>query len=216
MTDETWWRIGRPGELDSPPTLISSSRGGRFDDPEGRFVTTYFADSGGLCACEILASFRPNLAAYAEIATLPNGPQLIREAGVVDLNGKLGERVLYGARVRPRESRRFASITTIPLRQELAARLVDELVALGVDHLDIGEVMTNDYETSQFVAGALWDMEFAGVRYFSKMTNGACLAAFLDRCDVIQEVEPCELRSEPVLSDFIRPACELLGLKLVV
>lgn len=58
-----------------PARLPSEPRGGepgpnRFDDPEGRFVIRYLADSLRGCLIELLARFRPNDRAEARIAAV--------------------------------------------------------------------------------------------------------------------------------------------------
>ena len=187
----TLWRVGY--HLDptafTPRDLYGYNH--RFDDAQKRFRTLYLAEQPETALREVLADFRPNLAAQqrhvarfgpeaaADFAPEPVTAQWRRQhmlvAAALELDGPV------------------VDLTDLATRQEIELRHVELLVAHGLDHLDLHEITTKRRAVTQTIAADLYDRGAAGVRFPSRLDGLACIALFEDRGEVHMTGDPIAL-----------------------
>jgi len=206
----TLWRVGY--HLDptafTPRDLYGYNH--RFDDAQKRFRTLYLAAQPETALREVLADFRPNLAAQqrhverfgpeaaADFAPEPVTAQWRRQhvlvAAELELDGPL------------------VDLTDLATRQEIELRHVELLVAHGLDHLDLHEITTKRRAVTQTIAADLYDRGGAAVRFPSRLDSLACIALFEDRGEVHAAGDPVALTDPPPIP--LEAVTHAWGLKL--
>ncbi len=204
------WRVGY--HLDptafTPRDLYGYNH--RFDDAQKRFRTLYLAAQPETALREVLADFRPNLAAQqrhverfgpeaaADFAPEPVTAQWRRQhvlvAAELELDGPL------------------VDLTDLATRQEIELRHVELLVAHGLDHLDLHEITTKRRAVTQTIAADLYDRGGAAVRFPSRLDSLACIALFEDRGEVHAAGDPVALTDPPPIP--LEAVTHAWGLKL--
>lgn len=173
------WRVGYHGSpLDFTPwELYGFSH--RFDDIEKRFRTLYLAELEVTCLREVLADFRPNLAARrrhierygpqaaADLVTEPVTAQWRRQNVLVPATLQLDGPVV--------------DLIDAGTRQQIEDRHEALLVDHGLKHLDFHEITTDRRVVTQTIATDLFDRGAAAVRFPSSLDGRACIALFEGR-----------------------------------
>ncbi len=191
----TLWRVGyhlNPTAF-TPRDLYAYNH--RFDDAQRRFRTLYLAEQPETALREVLADFRPNLAAQqrflerfglqsaadfaVEQVTAAWRRQHVLTAAMIDLDGPL------------------VDLTEVSARQEVERRHVGLLVDHGLDHLDLHEITTKRRAVTQTIAAELYDRGDAGVRFPSRLDGMACIALFEGRGVVHAVGDPIALTDPP-------------------
>lgn len=193
--DKTLWRVGY--HLDptafTPRDLYAYNH--RFDDAQRRFRTLYLAEQPETALREVLADFRPNLAArqrhlerFGPDAAADFAPESVTAAwrrqhvliaGDLELDGPL------------------VDLMDVTVRQEIERRHVSLLVAHGLEHLDLHEVTTKRRAVTQTIAADLYDGGAAAVRFPSRLDGLGCVALFEGRGGVHAAGEPVVLTDPP-------------------
>lgn len=173
------WRVGyHASPLDFAPWhLYGFSH--RFDDIEHRFRTLYLAESEVTCLREVLADFRPNLAARqrhvqrygpaaaADFATAPVTAKWRQEnvlvRAILELDGPV------------------VDLTKVQTRHQIERQHAELLVSYDLKHLDLHEITTDRRVVTQTIAGDLFDTGVAAVRFPSSLDGNPCLALFEGR-----------------------------------
>ena len=176
------WRVGyHTDPLAFPPwEIYEFSR--RFDDPDGRFRTLYCAERPETCLREVLADFRPNLAAMARHVER-FGPAAADDFVAQPVTARWRtqhvlapvELVLDGPCI---------DLTDAVVRREVEERHRDLLVAGELSHLDFHEITTSRRAITQAIAAELYTREAAAVRFPSRLDGLPCVALFEGRGSV--------------------------------
>jgi hypothetical protein len=172
------WVSRTPARVCSTRTLYSH----RFDDAAKRFRTLYLAECGLTCLREVLADFRPNVAArqrhierygseaaadlVSEQITASWRRQNVLASAILDLDGHV------------------VDLTDLATRQQIEIKHAALLVEHGLDHLDLHEITTARRTITQTIAGDLYDHGAAAVKFPSRLDGGNCIALFEGRGEV--------------------------------
>jgi RES domain-containing protein len=205
------WRLGhRDGPLDYVPRHLCSWQH-RWDDPRREYRTLYCAKAALTCLREVLADFRPNAKAIAEIKAL-FGEATPALAGVGEVAAEWrGAHELWPALAVSDEA--FCDPDgEVELRTELEHEHAALLALHDMDHLDIAQVRSRDRIVTQTVGRELYERRYAGVRFGSNLDDQACYALFEGRAELAPNGEPAELTPE---LEPLRQVCEEFGLSLV-
>jgi hypothetical protein len=182
--DGPLWRVGyhrAPVDF-TPLDLYGFSH--RFDDVERRFRTLYVAEFAVTCFREVLADFRPNLAARQRHIER-YGPAAAEDFPVAAVTAKWRrENVLVVARLELDGP--VVDLFDADVRQELEDRHAALLVEYGLEHLDLGEITTKRRKVTQTIAGDLYDRGAAAVQFPSRLDGKVCVALFEGRGTVNQ------------------------------
>lgn len=194
----TLWRVGY--HLDptafTPRDLYAYNH--RFDDAQKRFRTLYLAEQPETALREVLADFRPNLAAqyrhverFGPDAAADFVPQQVTAhwrrqhvlvAGELELDGPL------------------VDLTDVPTRQEIERRHVGLLIDYGLEHLDLHEITTKRRALTQTIATDLFNRGAAAVRFPSRLDGLGCVALFEGRGGLLAALGPIALTDPPPAS----------------
>ncbi|MGE2817938.1 RES family NAD+ phosphorylase [Mycobacterium heidelbergense] len=193
--DGPLWRVGyyrAPVDF-TPLDLYGFSH--RFDDADRRFRTLYLASLEVTCLREVLADFRPNLAARQRHIER-YGPEAADDFPVAAVTAKWRrENVLVLARLELDGP--VVDLFDADIRQELEDRHAALLVEYGLEHLDLGEITTKRRKVTQSIAGDLYDRGAAGVRFPSRLDGNVCVALFEGRGTVDQVGDVVALTDPP-------------------
>ena len=229
---ERLWRIGRPERpfhtgaqqrLDQLPENQRSTVGGRWDDPQARFLTIYTGENRLACAYEYAAHFRPSRdqieqkiiqATADEPPDAGMDPDLL---GGVILEKDLAKRSLASATITPLPFIDIAATSTHTfLNRHDRARAA--LRRANHSEFDRGVVMHADRELTRAVAGLLRDYadedlsgQVAGLSYESRLANHRCYAVWADRI-TFTDVQPWPLTAD---TPELQHATHELGITII-
>ena len=151
----------------------------RFDDVEHRFRTMYLAESDVTCLREVLADFRPNLAARRRHIER-YGPKAADDFAIEPITARWRQQnVLVSATLELDGP--VVDLIDVKTRQEIEDRHQTLLVDHGLEHLDLREITTHRRAVTQTIAGDLFDRGAAAVRFPSRLDGKACIALFEGR-----------------------------------
>lgn len=167
----------------------------RFDDVRRLFRTVYCAQSPETCLREVLADFRPNLAAMrrhverygpeaahdftSEPVTARWRAQHVLVPVVLQLDGPL------------------IDLTELPTRREVENRDIELLLEHGLEHLDLHEITTSRRVVTQTIAADLFDRGASAVRFPSRLDGSVCVALFEGRGTVAATGDVVALTDPP-------------------
>jgi hypothetical protein len=204
------WRVGYVADplAYTPRPLCSFNH--RFDDAARRFRTLYLAELPETALREVLADFRPNLAAQrrylkqfgqdaaedfaAEPVTAAWRTQHLLASALIDFTGEL------------------VDLTDTATRNSLETEHADLLADYDLPHLDLHEITTSRRALTQTIAGHLYDQGHAAVRFPSRLDGNACIALFEDRGQITPAADPIEL-TDPAPEPLIN-VCSAWQLKM--
>lgn len=175
------WRVGyHASPLDFAPWhLYGFSH--RFDDIEHRFRTLYLAESELTCLREVLADFRPNLAArHRHVERY--GPAAAADFAVPAVTAKWRQENVLARAILELDGP-VVDLTKARTRQQIERRHAALLVSHGLKHLDLHEITTRRRIVTQTIAGDLFDTGVAAVRFPSSLDGNPCVALFEGRGD---------------------------------
>jgi hypothetical protein len=173
------WRVGY--HLDplgfTPRELYGINH--RFDDIHRRFRTLYFADLPETCLREVLADFRPNLAARQRHIER-YGPDAAQDFTDTPVTAQWRvQHVLVAAMVRLDGP--MIDLDDVATRQVVEDRHAELLLDYGLRHLDLHEITTSRRPVTQTIAAELFDRGAAAIRFPSRLDGNACVALFEGR-----------------------------------
>lgn len=176
------WRVGYHASPLGFTPLDLYSFNHRFDDIHRRFRTLYLADAAETCLREVLADFRPNLAARLRHIER-YGPEAAEDfaSEPVTASWRL-QNVLVPALLTLRGP--MIDLTDSAVRQQIETRHAKLLVENGIQHLDLHEITTSRRFVTQTIAGDLYDRGVAAVKFLSRLDGRPCVALFEGRGDV--------------------------------
>jgi hypothetical protein len=183
----------------------------RWDDPRREYRTLYCAESELTCLREVLADLRPNAKAIAELKELfgEDSPAL-RGVGEVAAEWRDARLLCPALAVAEHE---FCHLDTeVELRNELEHDFAELLAEHGMDHLDIAQVRSRDRIVTQTISRALYERDYAGVRFGSNLDDQPCYALFEGRAELQANGEPLELTPD---LEALQRVCDEFGLRLV-
>ena len=159
----------------------------------------------------MLADLRPNAKAIVELKELfGEDTPALRGVGEVAAEWRDAHLLCPALALSGRE---FCDVDVeVELRNELEHELVLLLVEHEMDHLDITQVRSRDRIVTQAMSRALYERDFAGVRFGSNLDDRPCYALFEGRAELEPDGEPLEL--EPDLEP-LRHVCDEFGLRLM-
>jgi hypothetical protein len=170
------WRVGHYADPlgFTPRELYSFSH--RFDDIHRRFRTLYCAELPETCLREVLADFRPNLAAQRRHVER-FGPDAAEDFTSAPVTARWrAQHVLVPVAVRLDGP--LVDLIDVPTRQEIEDRHVALLVEHGLEHLDLHEITTSRRVITQTIAADLFERGASAVRFPSRLDGSACVALF--------------------------------------
>jgi hypothetical protein len=194
------WRVGhRSGPLDFAPVEVYSWNH-RFDDLEQRFRTVYCAEQPQTSLREVLADFRPNLAARQAFAEA-FGPAALADLPVAPVTAKWREEHLLASAHMFLDGD-LVDLNESAVRLDLEQRHAALLLENGLEHLDLHEVTAPRRIVTQAIAGDLYDRGAAALRFPSRLDGRPALALFEGRAELVEAGEPIGLTDpapEPLL-----------------
>jgi RES domain len=191
----TLWRVGYYADPlgFTPLELYQFSH--RFDDIRRRFRTLYCAESPETCLREVLADFRPNLAALRRHVER-YGPEAAEDFTAAPVTARWrAQHVLVPVVLRLEGP--LIDLTDLPTRREIEERHIELLVEYGMDHLDLHEITTSRRVITQTIAADLFDRGASAVRFPSRLDGQACVAVFEKRGTVEAAGDPIALTDPP-------------------
>jgi RES domain len=179
VTVDPLWRVGYHEDPFGfvPFELCRYSH--RFDDSAKRFRTLYLAECDLTCLREVLADYRPNLAArqrHIERYGSEAAADLVSEQITASWRR---QNVLAPAALEL--AGYVADLTDPGTRQQLEIIHADLLAEHGLDHLDLHEITTGRRAVTQTIAGDLYDRGASAVMFPSRLDGGKCIALFEGR-----------------------------------
>jgi hypothetical protein len=191
QADPTLWRVGyHLDPLGFAPTELYE-HGHRFDDIDRRFRTLYVAEMVETCLREVLADFRPNLAARRRFLER-FGPDAAEDLPDVAVTAAWRRQNVLVPLTLELEGD-LIDLTDIPTRQGIEERHQALLLAHDLQHLDLHEITTSRRAVTQTIAGDLYDRGAAAVRFPSRLDGNACIALFEGRGEPHAAGEPTPL-----------------------
>lgn len=175
------WRVGYHAAPLGFTPLDMYAYNHRFDDTAElhRFRTMYFADTQETCLREVLADFRPNLAARQRHIDR-YGPEAADDIPAEPVTAAWRrENVLVPATLELDSE--LVDLLNPATRQVLEVRHQSLLVAHDMEHLDTHEITAKKRIVTQTIAGDLFERGAAGVRFPSRLDGGTCIALFEHR-----------------------------------
>jgi RES domain len=167
----------------------------RFDDIRGRFRTLYCAERPGTCLREVLADFRPNLAAQRRYVDR-YGPKAEQDFTREPVTAAWrSQHVLVPVALQLDGP--LIDLTDLSTRQELEGRHLELLLEHGLQHLDLHEITTSRRPITQTIAADLFEHGASAVRFPSRLDGNACVALFEDRGIAVLAGEPIALTDPP-------------------
>ena len=168
------WRVGYHADPLGFTPLEMYEFSHRFDDIHRRFRTLYCAELAETCLREVLADFRPNLAAqHRHIERY--GPEAAADFAPTPVTAQWRvQHVLIRAVVRLEGP--LIDLTDVPTRQQIEHRHVQLLAEHDMWHLDLHEITTNGRAIRQTIAADLFDRGAGAVRFPSRLDGNACVA----------------------------------------
>jgi hypothetical protein len=195
LGERTLWRVGYHAD----PLAFASRElyeySHRFDDRDERFRTLYVAELAETALREVLADFRPNLAAMRRHVER-YGPAAAADFSDAPITAQWRSQHVL-APVHLHLDGPLVDLTDVPTRQEIEDRHLDLLVAHDLHHLDLHEITTRRRVVTQTIAGELFDRGAAAVRFPSRLDGNACIAVFEDRGHATLAAEPVALTDPP-------------------
>jgi hypothetical protein len=205
------WRVGHRADPFGfvPRELCQWSQ--RLDDAERRFRTVYCAQLPETALREVVADFRPNLAArraFLEAFGDEARADLVAEPVTAAWRR---EHVLAPAEARLEGP--LVDLTDLGVRTELETRHILLLLEHGLDHLDVHEITTRRRAVTQTIATDLHDrLGAAAVRFPSRLDGNPCLAVFEEHGELVAAGSPVAL-TDPA-PDVLVQVCDEWELKL--
>lgn len=167
----------------------------RFDDIRRRFRTVYCAESPETCLREVLADFRPNLAAMRRYVER-YGPEAAQDFTPEPVTARWrAQHVLVPVVLRLDGP--LIDLTELPIRREVENRHIDLLVEHGLKHLDLHEITTSRRVVTQTIAAELFARGASAVRFPSRLDGSACVALFEARGTVASTGDVVTLTDPP-------------------
>lgn len=190
MSGGELWRVGHRADplAFTPPSLCSWNH--RFDDIERRFRTIYCAENPETSLREVLADFRPNLAALQALADAMGDDALDDLSEPVTARWR-EEHLLAPARMVL--DGEIVDLTEPDVRAAIEALRRELLVENGLEHLDLHEITSRRRVVTQTIAGELFDGGAAAVRFPSRLDGLPALALFEGRAELLEAGEPIAL-----------------------
>jgi hypothetical protein len=148
----------------------------RFDDVHHRFRTLYCAELPETCLREVLADFRPNLAAMRRHIQR-YGPEAAEDFAPQPVTAQWRRQHILVPVVMQLDGP-LIDLTEVTTRQDIEDRHVDLLVEHGMEHLDLHEITTSRRVVTQTIAADLFDRGASAVRFPSRLDGNACIAFF--------------------------------------
>jgi hypothetical protein len=184
------WRVGHRADplAFTPQSLCSWNH--RFDDIERRFRTIYCAENPETSLREVLADFRPNLAALQALA------DAMGDDALADLPEPVTARWREEHLLAPAQmvlDGELVDLTEPDVRAGIEALRRELLVENGLEHLDLHEITSRRRVVTQTIAGELFDGGAAAVRFPSRLDGLPALALFEGRAELLEAGEPIAL-----------------------
>lgn len=206
------WRVSsvRFEPMTSPPREMQGRS--RFDDPmiergseQGGFSILYAGTDPKSTFLEVLFQYRRAVTDFQALASgmildVSERDMLLGMGGTIPQD-KLASSQLVSAGVRTIAP--VFDLTNSSAVQALRLSLAPSLIALGVDDLDFGTVLSNNRQLTQGISRWLWSLThdsgqplFSGIRYRSRFDPECiCLALYQDRYEIdgnidIQPITP--------------------------
>lgn len=173
------WRVGYHADplAFAPRELYEFSHG--LDDIQRRFRTLYCAELPETCLREVLADFRPNLAALRRHIER-YGPGAAEDFAKEPITARWRTQHVL-APVRLELTGPVVDLIDVPTRQEIEDRHLELLLEYGLQHLDLHEITTSRRNVTQTIAADLFDRGAGAVRFPSRLDGNACVALFESR-----------------------------------
>jgi RES domain len=188
------WRVGhRSDPLAFTPRQLCSWNH-RFDDVARRFRTIYCAEHPETSLREVLADFRPNLAALQALADAMGADALEDLSEPVTAKWREEHLLAPAQMVLDGE---LVDLTEPEVRADLEGRHQGLLIEHGLEHLDLHEITSRRRIVTQTIAGDLFDRGAAAVRFPSRLDGLPALALFEGRAELLEDGEPIALTDPP-------------------
>jgi hypothetical protein len=191
----TLWRVGYYANPLGFTPLDLYSFNHRFDDVHRRFRTLYCAELPETCLREVLADFRPNLAAMRRHVER-YGPEAAEDFMPAPVAAQWrAQHVLVPIDLRLDGP--LIDLTDVPTRQDIEERHIELLVEHGLEHLDLHEITTSRRVITQTIAADLFDRGASAVHFPSRLDGNPCVALFEKRGTITAAGDPIALTDPP-------------------
>ena len=174
-----FWRVGY---FTSPVDFAPRARyefNHRFDDVKRRFRSVYCAETAATALRELLCDYRPNAEAI-RLHVERYGPEAIEDIPSKPVTASWRRQNVL-QRVRIALDGFVADLTDVATRQTVETAHAGLLVAHGLDHLDMAQVMTRDRVVTQTIASSLYDQGAGAIRFASRLDGAPCIAVLEGR-----------------------------------
>ncbi len=189
------WRVGYHADPLGFTPLELYEFSNRFDDVHRRFRTLYCAELAETCLREVLADFRPNVAALRRHVER-YGPEAARDFTEKPVTAQWRmQHVLIRAVLRLDGP--LIDLSDVPTRQEIERRHLELLLEHNLQHLDLHEITTGRRAITQTIAADLFDRGAGAVRFPSRLDGNACIALFEGRGTASSAGDPIALTDPP-------------------
>jgi hypothetical protein len=189
------WRVGYhadPLEF-TPHELYAFNH--RFDDIERRFRTLYCAEMPETCLREVLADFRPNLAAINRYIER-YGPEAAQDIPAQTVTAQWRRQNVLVPLTLELDGE-LIDLTDVTTRQAIEDEHIKLLLEHDLQHLDLHEITTKRRPVTQTIAAHLFDQGASAVRFPSRLDGNACIALFEGRGELTLAGEPINLTDPP-------------------
>lgn len=169
-TDPLWF-----SRLD-PIDALNTTSGNRFDVPGAGVL--YASTARVTCFRETLARFRPSAGIIARMQT--EDPHFMVVGGV-PADWRAQRTIVTFGLV---DALPFVDADALETHEVLTRRLATEFAALGLSHLDIGNVRGRDRRVTRLISEWAYSAAddrgplYGGIRYESRVDGGECFAVF--------------------------------------
>lgn len=195
MSGGELWRVGHRADPLGFTPIDLCSWNHRFDDIERHFRTVYCAQRPETSLREVLAEFRPNLAALRAFAEAMGAEALDDvPAGVVTAKWR-EEHLLAPARMTLDGD--VVDLGEPAVRADLERRHAALLLEHGLAHLDLHEITARRRVVTQAIATDLHDRGAAALRFPSRLDGQPGFALFEGRAELVEAGEPSALTDPP-------------------
>jgi hypothetical protein len=204
------WRVGH---RDDPLAFTPFELCGwnhRFDDAGQGFRTIYCAENSETSVREVLADFRPNLAARRAFVDV-FGEEALEDLPSVVVTARWREEHVLAPAAIDLDGERI-DLTDTSVRADLERRHAELLLEHDLQHLDLHEITGRRRAVTQAIATDLFNHGAAALRFPSRLDGRPALALFEDRGELLNAGQPIKL-TDPA-PEVLLEVCEEWGLEL--
>lgn len=210
MSEGQLWRVGHRGDPLAFTPFELCGWNHRFDDARRRFRTIYCAENPETSIREVLADFRPNLAARRAFAEA-FGEEALEDLPAAVVTARWREEHVLAPAEMVLDGE-LIDLTDMSVRADLERRYAELLLEHDLQHLDLHEITGRRRAVTQAIAADLFDRNTAALRFPSRLDGKPAFAIFEGRGELFGAGEPITL-TDPA-PEFLLDVCAAWSLEL--